>query len=108
MVETGGVKPAAELLGISASGVSHQIKRLERELNAQLLETIAGSLVPTPRGEAYFRELRPAMRAILEATGRLVEADGEQRLTLSVGPSFAASWLLPRMKAFNDTHPILS
>lgn len=105
VVETGGIRPAAELLGISASGVSHQVKRLERELNVKLLEVTGSSLAPTLRGEAYFRDLRPAMRTILDATGRLTEADGEHRLTLSVGPSFAASWLLPKMKAFNDVHP---
>lgn len=105
VVETGRLKSAAELLGISPSGVSHQIKRLEQELNVPLLTSTEGRLQPTAQGLQYFQSIRPAMRTILEATDTLVSHGGRQRLTLAFGPSFAASWLLPRMKAFQEAHP---
>jgi LysR family glycine cleavage system transcriptional activator len=98
VVETGRVKDAAELLGVSASAVSHQIKKLAQELNIRLLESDAGKLRPTAVGLRYFHGIQPALKAILHATEELRSGPGRQRVTLTLTPSFAASWLLPRMR----------
>ena len=105
LVETGRVKDAADLLGVSASAISHQIKKLEQELNIRLLEPNASKLQPTEVGLRYFQRIQPALKAILHATEELRLGPGSQRVTLTLNPSFAASWLLPRMKDIYLKHP---
>jgi LysR family glycine cleavage system transcriptional activator len=105
VVETGRVKDAAELLGISASAVSHQIKKLEQELNIRLLEADAGKLRPTTDGLRYFQGIQPGLKAILNATEELRSGPGRQRVTLTLTPSCAANWLLPRLRDIYLKHP---
>jgi LysR family transcriptional regulator, glycine cleavage system transcriptional activator len=105
VVETGRVKDAADLLGVSASAISHQIKKLEQELNIRLLESNAGKLQPTDAGLRYFQRIQPGLMEILHATEELRSGPGAQRVTLTLTPSFAANWLLPRMKDIYLKHP---
>ena len=61
---------AAQRLHVVQSGVSASIKRLERDIGAQLFERDAGGVRPTPAGSA----LLPAARATLDAARAAREA----------------------------------
>lgn len=102
-----GVARAAERLGISRSAVSHQLKNLEAELDVRLYERRGGKLRLTAEGEAYLGEIEEPMRRILEATERVRAKPRCSRVTVTMNPSFAASWFLPRMRRMTEALPEL-
>ena len=77
---------AAEQLSIAQSGLSQQVKRLERELGVALFDRSTHHVALTPAGTAFVREARrtleSAQRARQAATG---QAPGGNRLRVCVG-----------------------
>lgn len=96
---------AAEDLGVSASAVSQQIKSLETWTGVQLLKRNKSSIELTERGVTYYDQLWQALSLIDAATQDLRGEDENTSLTISVLPSFASLWLVPRMFAFSEAHP---
>ena len=97
-------KAAAEL-NVTHSAVSHQIKALEEWLGAPLFRRINRGLVLTDAGQAYLKPVRDSFERLGEATRRLRVRERSGPLTVSVMPSFAAKWLLPRLRRFRERHP---
>ena len=96
---------AAEELHVTQAAVSHQVKALEERLGAPLFVRRNRGLFLTGAGEAYFPAIMDALDAMAAATERLLARDSSPVLTLSVLPSFAARWLLPRLDRFRRAHP---
>jgi LysR family glycine cleavage system transcriptional activator len=96
---------AAEELFVTQAAVSHQIKALEAALDVQLFRRFNRRLMLTDAGQAYLPPLREALDGIAAATDRLRAAEQTGSLKVSVLPSFAAKWLLPRLSRFRDRHP---
>ncbi len=96
---------AAQELHVTQAAVSHQIKALEEELGLQLFRRGHRGLLLTDAGQAYLPELRAAFERIALATERLRAQDASGALTVSVLPSFAARWLVPRLSRFRRRHP---
>lgn len=96
---------AAEELFVTQAAVSHQIKALEAALGLQLFRRFNRRLMLTDAGQAYLPPLREALDGIAAATERLRAAEQTGSLKVSVLPSFAAKWLLPRLSRFRDRHP---
>ncbi|MFP2904436.1 transcriptional regulator GcvA [Pyxidicoccus sp. 3LFB2] len=95
---------AATELYVTQAAISHQVRQLEDWLGVSLFERRGHALKLTAKGAAYLRELTPAFERMAEATARLYEgAQGPLRLT--VLPSFASCWLLPRLEDFRQRHP---
>ncbi len=99
---------AAEELHVTASAVSLQIRHLEEDLELKLFERTPKGLALTADGEKLlpginqaFEHLRGSIAALDEQSSRA------STLSISVAPSFAAKWLLPRLGAFLDRHPDL-
>lgn len=107
VVEAGGFSSAARVLGMSQPGVSQQIKALEQELNAQLLErggdgtrlTRSGALV-YERAKRIVGEWRQLQEALSTAEGGL-----GGRLTLGAS-TIPSTYLLPEIICrFRKAHP---
>jgi len=98
---------AAEELFVTQAAVSHQIKALEAALGLQLFRRFNRRLMLTDAGQAYLPPLRDALDQIAAATARLKSMEETGSLTVSVLPSFAAKWLLPRLSCFRERHPEL-
>ncbi len=96
---------AAQELFVTQAAISHQIKGLEESLGVQLFRRFNRRLMLTDAGQAYLPPLRTAFDQIAGATDRLHAADETGSLKLSVLPSFAAKWLLPRLSCFRAEHP---
>ena len=97
-------KAAAEL-NVTHSAVSHQIKALEEWLGVPLFRRINRGLVLTDAGQAYLKPVRDSFERLGEATRRLRVRERSGPLTVSVMPSFAAKWLVPRLRRFRERHP---
>ena len=96
---------AAEELFVTQAAVSHQIKALEDWLGFKLFHRMGRGLRLSEEGQDYLPVLRDAFDTIAAATERLMRAESEQRLTMSTTDSFAAGWLVQRLKRFRTRHP---
>src|SRR5215471_1514243 len=97
-------KAAAEL-NVTHSAVSHQIKALEEWLGSPLFRRVNRGLVLTDAGQAYLKPVRDSFERLGEATRRLRVRERTGPLTVSIMPSFAAKWLVPRLRRFRERHP---
>jgi len=97
-------KAAAEL-HVTHSAVSHQIKALEEWLGLPLFRRVNRGLVLTEAGQAYLKPVREAFERLGDATRRLRVRERSGPLTVSVMPSFAGKWLVPRLGRFRQRHP---
>ncbi|MCW7537938.1 LysR substrate-binding domain-containing protein [Aquabacterium sp. A7-Y] len=101
------LRAAAEQLHLTHSAVSQQIRQLEEQLGVELFDRRGRRLVLNAAGTALLRAVEPAL-ALLEDGARAACAaasGGEQRLRVSMVPSFAQRWLLPRMGMWRERHP---
>ncbi len=97
-------KAAAEL-HVTQAAISHQVKTLEEHLSLSLFRRLNRRLMLTEAGQIYLPVLRDAFDSIATGTGRLHQDQDSGALHISVLPSLAAKWLLPRMSRFRDRHP---
>ena len=96
-------REAAEEVALTQGAVAQQVRGLEADLGVQLFERRARGLTLTDAGRAYHRSVAKGLAIINEATARVAVAPA--RVTLSVPPSLAAKWLVPRLGDFAAAHP---
>ena len=94
---------AAEELNLTQGAVAQQVRRLESDLGTQLFHRKARGLALTELGQNYYSSISQALAIIDEATSELQPKTTE--VTLSVTPSFASKWLVPRLAALSREHP---
>ncbi|MFJ9831680.1 LysR family transcriptional regulator [Streptomyces sp. NPDC101169] len=98
---------AAERVHISQSGVSAQIRQLERELGAELFDRSARTVTLTVAGKAALEHARSA----LAAAGAVGQAVGEVtnlirgRLTVGMVVGCTLTPLFDALAAFHQAHP---
>ncbi|MBN8954784.1 LysR family transcriptional regulator [Rhizobium sp. 60-20] len=110
VIETGSFVKAAELIGLSDSGVSRAISRLEGRLGIRLLDRTTRSLMLTDEGRRFYEEVKPHLDAIADAS---LEASGNSsavrgRLKVDIDPFFLPLVLAGRLGMFCNRHPDLS
>ena len=107
LVRLGSVAAAAEELSLTPGAISHQIRALESYLGLSLVDRSGRSLSLSDEGRIYGYQVRQALEDISLATDQLRQrpSGGARRLRLSVLPSFAAGWLMPRLPSFMAAHP---
>ncbi|MCM2679100.1 transcriptional regulator GcvA [Echinimonas agarilytica] len=96
---------AAEELFVTQAAVSHQIKSLEEFLGLKLFRRKNRSLLLTEQGQSYFQDIKEVFTQLHEATDRVLASTAKGALTVSVQPTFAIQWLVPRLSEFNVLHP---
>ena len=99
------VKKAAAELNVTPAAVSHQIKALEDFLGVKLFLRRNRALELTEAARACLPKLREGFDGLVQAVERLRAHKGGGMLTVSVAPSFAARWLMPRLHRFLEAHP---
>src|SRR5690242_16079778 len=99
------VKNAAEELCVTPGAVSQMLKALELHLGVKLFHRVNRGIFLTDAGRGYLPPVRNAFRQIADASRRVATAAETGVLTVSVTPFFAAAWLVPRLKRFQDAHP---
>lgn len=101
----GTFRQAAEELHVTPSAVSHGVLALEKWLGIRLFVRLPGGLVPTEPGALYLPVVRAVLDRIAAASERASGRRPRGNITISVAPTFASSWLLPRMPRFSEAHP---
>ena len=95
---------AAAELHLTPSAISHQVARLESQLNVRLFERSAHGVRLSTAGEHYLTRVGGALSAITAATDDLRQGVSNS-LYLHSAPSIASLWLMPRLADFTATHP---
>jgi DNA-binding transcriptional LysR family regulator len=110
VVETGSFTRAGEVLGLSASGVSRSVSRLEARIGVRLLDRTTRALHLTGEGARLYELAAPHLSGIEDAasvvSGAAVTVRGTLRVSLN--PVFARNVLAPRLPEFTERYPELT
>src|SRR6201747_3014649 len=96
---------AAEELHVTQSAVSRQIKGLEEELGAQLFVRGTRHVQITPDGQALLRTVEPMLAKLDTSVQHIRRSRSRRRVSVTTFASFGSLWLLPRIEAFQRSHP---
>ena len=96
---------ASEELFVTQAAVSHQIKHLEEFLGIKLFNRINRKLSLTDEGAEYYPQVRDVFERLKQATENIQMVGASGSLTVSVIPTFAVEWLIPRLDQFNHRYP---
>ena len=99
-------KAAAEL-NVTPAAIGHQVKALEELLEVPLFRRLTRALRLTQAGQAALPPLRDGFDKLADAVDLLRAHENSGAITVSLGPAFAAKWLVPRLDRFRAAHPDL-
>lgn len=97
-------RAAAELC-LSQGAVSQQVKLLEQDLGVALFRRLNRRLLLTEPGQELAAGVAEALDHLHRAVGRLYDREAAGVLTVTLMPSFAANWLVPRLGSFQAAWP---
>lgn len=97
---------AAEELSVTQSAVCRQVAALESFLDVRLFRRTRRGVMLTEAGLDYSRSVGARLDEVERDTLELMARGGTgSSLELAVVPTFGTRWLLPRLPAFQRTHP---
>lgn len=96
---------AAEELALTQSAVSHQLRELEAQLGERLFQRVGRRMMPTAHARAMATRIREGLRMLESAVDDAPQRRSPGTLHLSLLPSFAFKWLMPRLGDFHARHP---
>ncbi len=102
------IKQAAESLFVTQAAISQQIRLLEEALGVTLFHRHHRALSLTPQGLQLLPPLELAFESIEQGVNQFTADTDPNTLTLSVFPSFASRWLIPRLVRFYELNPSIS
>lgn len=98
-------KSAAQILHLTPSAISHQIRELEDQLGVQLFVRRTRALELTPVGRSLLAEVEPLLLAVEEAVAR-ISADPERKsVNVAMPPFFASELVIPRLATLYAANP---
>jgi DNA-binding transcriptional LysR family regulator len=109
VADAGSLTHAGDVLHLSQSAVSRQIRALEESLNTTLFRRHARGLILTEQGELLFEATRTMSKRLDATEARIRDSKddvvGELRVTTTIG--FGTLWLAPRLPRLFDLYPKL-
>ena len=110
VVEAGNFARAGEALGLTPSGVSRAVARLEARVGVRLFDRTPRSATLTEEGRQFYNHVMPLLASIedaaSEAAGAAATVSG--KLRVNVDPWFARMVLAPNLQCFLGQYPLLS
>ncbi|RFU45126.1 LysR substrate-binding domain-containing protein [Paraburkholderia sp. DHOC27] len=104
---TGSFTRAAELLNVTQSAVSRQVRQLEEQLGEPLLQRRHHHLELSAAGRLLLQALQQSFDKIELTVRSIQEKTHLNRLRLNAPPTFSSRWLMPRLGRLRDAHPEL-
>ena len=109
VVESGSFAKAADVVGLSPSGVGRAVARLEQRLGIRLFDRTTRSLRLTDEGQQFYAQVSPLLDGIeaaaVIASGASMSVRG--RLRVNVDRYFSRLILAPKLKEFVERYPEL-
>lgn len=110
VADAGSLTHAGEVLHLSQSAVSRQIRALEDSLGTTLFHRHARGLILTEQGELLFDATQAMNKRLDTASARIRDSEeevfGNLRVTTTIG--FGSIWLAPRLSKLYAKYPDLS
>ncbi len=103
--ELGSFKLAAQQLNVTQAAVSQQIRLLEEHLQCQLFTRQTRQVSLTKEGRLLLPYINAGFKSFNEGVNELVQTTQPHTLSVSVLPSFAHSWLMPKLNEFHRQYP---
>ncbi|WP_206378364.1 LysR substrate-binding domain-containing protein [Sneathiella limimaris] len=94
---------AAEELGVTHGAVAQQIRGLEASLQVKLFNRLPRGLSLTEEGKTLTGPVSEAISILREATDKL--KSDKSVINISLTPSLATKWLLPRLGILSEKYP---
>jgi DNA-binding transcriptional LysR family regulator len=109
VADAGSLTHAGDVLHLSQSAVSRQVRALEESLNATLFHRHARGLILTEQGELLFDATAAMAKRLDAASARIRDSEeevfGELKVTTTIG--FGSLWLAPRLPHLYEKYPDL-
>lgn len=96
---------AAAELNVTPAAISQRIRALEEQYGVPLFVRTTRALALTPAGLAILPTLREGFVALEDVHRRLLRESESGMLTVSLYPTFAEKWLIPRLESFRSAYP---
>jgi DNA-binding transcriptional LysR family regulator len=110
VVESGSFARAADAIGITTSGVSRAVARLEARIGARLLDRTTRSIALTDEGRRFYEKVKPSLATIEDAASAASGATNivRGRLRVDIDPVVLDLILPGRLGQFLGQYPELS
>ncbi|WP_133011333.1 LysR substrate-binding domain-containing protein [Marinomonas flavescens] len=99
---------AANELNVTHSAVSHQIKKLEQDLGAELFVRMGRRVALTNLGQRYYQDVHDALQIIERSTEEIFGEPDQGKLVVQFYMGIASRWLVPRLGFFRQQYPELN
>jgi LysR family glycine cleavage system transcriptional activator len=96
---------AAEELHVTPAAISQQVRVLEAQLGAPLFQRSRRKVSLTAAGNAILPDIQAGFESLSRVLAGGLRQPHGKTLTISVAPSFASKWLLPRLAQFSAQYP---
>ena len=87
------------------AAIAQHVRGLEDHFSTRLLERAGRGMAPTEAGEALAEGLNEGFGQIVMTARDLLDGQQDRPLRVSLTPTFASNWLMPRLKQFWQAHP---
>lgn len=101
----GSFSAAARDLNVTHAAIAQHVRALEDHFGLPLMHREGRGMAVTPEGRKLADTLGEAFGLIASASSDLLDQTQTRAIRISVTPSFAANWLMPRIGGFWDAHP---
>ncbi|MEO8248914.1 MAG: LysR substrate-binding domain-containing protein [Burkholderiales bacterium] len=98
-------RAAADEMALTQSAVSRQIQALEEEVGVALFRRHTRAVELTGAGAQLLRAAVPSLERIDGAVRQIRHSAGRKSVAITTWASLASMWLIPRLEAFQHTHP---
>lgn len=104
---TGSVTRAGDLLNLSQSALSHQLRDIEDRLATALFHRVGKRMVPTAAGDTLLRAATPVLEMVARAEDEVRRAgtSGSGRLRITTQCYTCYHWLPGLLKEYRLRHP---
>jgi LysR family glycine cleavage system transcriptional activator len=106
--ELGNLRAAASVLHVTPSAISQQLARLEEQLGFVVFEREGRKVVLNEAGTLLLRRVQAGLKEIdegVQEAATVANARADVVVRISVVPSLAQRWLLPRIGRWRAAHP---
>lgn len=102
------VRQSADVLNVSQSAVSQQLRHLETQLARRLIDRDGKQMRLTEEGELLARVSQHMMSTLATVVEEISQSRTPKTLMISAPPSFTVKWLIPKLELFRRRHSALA
>lgn len=103
--ESRNFSQAARALNVTPAAVAQQVRALEDQLGRALVQRDGRGVSLTADGEQLAEALGEGFAAMVRGVEALRAGEVDRPVRVTLTASFAAQWLMPRLKGFWEQHP---